>query len=73
MCLEGKKTLVPRPMHFTGAKIVQNLLVNIYMLMMPPKIVFNIPVMTADEMEEFKRKYEKEKFPGLEIPMDQVT
>ena len=40
---------------------------------MPSKIALPISVMTAEEMEEFKRKYEKEKFPGLEIPMDQVT
>ena len=28
--------------------------------------------MTAEEIADFKKNYQKEKFPGLEIPMDQV-
>ena len=36
------------------------------------KVIQPIPALTPEELDALRRRYEEEKFPGLELPMDQV-
>ena len=49
------------------------MLIMILMLMLILMIMIHVSAMTEEELAQWKRRYERESFPGLEVSLEDIT